>query len=97
MNTVIRPKGGRVYGPNGGLAAWANAYLTTTVGQKAVVAVTGLSLTGFVLGHLVGNLKMFSGQDSINAYAHFLKHDIGAAALDRPRPGWSRCSSRTSP
>ena len=77
MSTVIRPKGDRVYGPNSTVAAWAKAYLTTSIGNKMVVAVTGLSLSAFVLIHMVGNAKMFSGRDSINAYAYFLKHDLG--------------------
>lgn len=77
MSAVILPKGDRVYSPNATVANWAAAYLTSSVGQKAVVAVTGLGLTGFLVGHLAGNLKMFGGRDSINAYAHFLKHDLG--------------------
>ena len=77
MSAVILPKGDRVYSPNATVASWVATYLNSSVGQKAVVAVTGLSLTGFLLGHLAGNLKMFGGRDSINAYAHFLKHDLG--------------------
>ena len=77
MSAVILPKGDRVYSPNATVASWVATYLTSSVGQKAVVAVTGLGMTGFLLGHLAGNLKMFGGRDSINAYAHFLKHDLG--------------------
>ena len=77
MSTVIRPKGDRVYGRNNTVGAWSYAYLTSSVGNKALVALTGLSLSVFVLAHMVGNAKMFSGRDSINAYAYFLKHDLG--------------------
>ena len=77
MSTVLRPKGSRVYGPKATAGAWARGYLGSTVGQKMIVAVTGLSLAAFLVGHMVGNAKMFSGQDSINAYAKFLKHDLG--------------------
>ena len=77
MSTVIRPKGDRVYGRDSTARAWSFAYLTSSIGNKAIVAVTGLSLTFFVLAHMVGNAKMFSGRDSINAYAYFLKHDLG--------------------
>jgi succinate dehydrogenase / fumarate reductase cytochrome b subunit len=45
----------------------------STVGSKILVAVTGTLLTGFVIVHLVGNLKMFEGAASINAYAVTLK------------------------
>lgn len=37
------------------------------------MAVTGLVLIGFVAGHLVGNLQIFSAPDKINGYAHFLQ------------------------
>lgn len=40
------------------------------------MAVTGVILTGFVVGHLVGNLQVFSSPDAINGYAHFL-HALG--------------------
>jgi len=49
--------------------------LYSSVGKKAVMAVTGLMLVLFVVGHLLGNLQVFApdGGESINAYAHFLK------------------------
>lgn len=37
------------------------------------MALTGLVLIGFVTGHLVGNLQIFSHPDKINGYAHFLQ------------------------
>lgn len=40
------------------------------------MAVTGLILVGFVIGHLVGNLQVFQDPDHINGYAQFL-HDLG--------------------
>jgi succinate dehydrogenase / fumarate reductase cytochrome b subunit len=46
----------------------------TTIGKKAVMAVTGLILAGFVLGHLIGNLQIFLGPDTFNAYARTLRH-----------------------
>ena len=50
----------------------------SSVGAKVTVAVTGLLLVAYTVAHMIGNLKVFSGQDSINAYAYFLKHDLGA-------------------
>src|SRR6202035_3574930 len=41
-----------------------------------VVAVTALVLIVYVLGHLLGNLQIYLGQDRINAYAKFLR-DLG--------------------
>jgi succinate dehydrogenase / fumarate reductase cytochrome b subunit len=40
------------------------------------MAVTGLILIGFVVGHLVGNLQVFQDPDHINGYAQFL-HQLG--------------------
>ena len=37
------------------------ALYSTTVGKKAVVAITGILLYGFVLLHMLGNLKVFTG------------------------------------
>lgn len=45
----------------------------STVGQKAVVGVTGVILFGFVIGHLLGNLILFAGPEAYLAYAAALK------------------------
>lgn len=45
----------------------------TTIGQKAIVAVTGLVLFGFVIGHLAGNLLLFAGPGPFNEYTTALK------------------------
>ena len=37
------------------------------------MAVTGVVLIGFVVGHLVGNLQVFEDPDRINGYSHFLQ------------------------
>ena len=54
------------------------ALYESSLGKKVVVAITGLILYGFVLGHMVGNLKVFTGNDAagephIDIYAHFLR------------------------
>ena len=41
--------------------------------KKFIVAVTGLLLLGFVLGHLAGNLLIFAGQNPLNDYAEHLR------------------------
>jgi len=43
------------------------------IGKKSVSAVTGIILSLFVVGHLVGNLQVFEGLEKLNAYAHFLQ------------------------
>jgi len=54
----------------------ANFY-RSIIGKKAVVAVTGLIMFGFLILHVVGNLKGFlpadsAGEPDIDVYAHFL-------------------------
>jgi succinate dehydrogenase / fumarate reductase cytochrome b subunit len=44
------------------------------------MAVTGLALVGFLLAHMLGNLKIFLGPAAINSYAAWLR-TIGEPAL----------------
>ena len=44
----------------------------TSIGKKVLMALTGLMLSGFIVGHLLGNLTIFFGPDLINSYAHHL-------------------------
>ncbi|HLW76261.1 MAG TPA: succinate dehydrogenase cytochrome b subunit [Bryobacteraceae bacterium] len=49
-------------------------FFSSTVGKKAVMAVTGIILAAFVVGHLIGNLQIFLGPDVFNGYARTLRH-----------------------
>jgi succinate dehydrogenase / fumarate reductase, cytochrome b subunit len=49
---------------------------SSSIGKKFLVALTGLLLVGFVLGHMAGNLLIFAGKDAINEYGQFL-HEVG--------------------
>ena len=52
------------------------------IGKKAVMAATGVILFGYVVGHLLGNLQIYSANpEQINAYAAFLHNPANAAAL----------------
>ena len=53
--------------PNRLFALWASV-----IGKKVVMAVTGAVLILFVIAHMVGNLKIFSGPAEINDYSRFL-------------------------
>lgn len=44
----------------------------TTIGKKAVMAVTGVIMVGFVFTHMAGNLQAYAGRETFNAYAAFL-------------------------
>ncbi len=59
----------------------------STIGKKVVMAVTGLILFGFVIIHMLGNLKMFAGRDYINAYGVFLR-EVGAPILGHEQVLW---------
>ncbi|NCU86633.1 MAG: succinate dehydrogenase [Actinobacteria bacterium] len=46
---------------------------STAVGKKYAMAISGIALMGFVLFHMIGNLKMYLGAAELNHYAEFLK------------------------
>ena len=50
----------------------------TTIGKKAIMAISGLVLVGFVIGHLAGNLQLYAGPEAINSYAALLHSMPGA-------------------
>jgi len=56
----------------------------STVGLKAVMAVTGAALGLFVIAHMAGNLKFFAGPAAFDGYAAWLRR-IGEPALG---PSW---------
>ena len=72
----------------------------STVALKALMAVSGLIMIGYLLAHMYGNLKVFAGPDAFNDYAHHLR-TLGEpilphtrAALDHPRrAAWSASSA----
>ena len=51
-----------------------HALTKTSLGQKYLMAVSGLVALLFVIGHMLGNLQIFLGQDQINHYAETLQH-----------------------
>lgn len=59
-----------------GIASTSIAWLFSSIGKKTVVAVTGILLVLFVIGHMLGNLTVFFGPDAINSYAVHLR-DLG--------------------
>ncbi|MBX6765895.1 MAG: succinate dehydrogenase cytochrome b subunit [Actinomadura rubrobrunea] len=56
------------------------AIYRSTVGKKAVMAVTGAILVLYLIAHMVGNLKIFFGAEDFNHYAHWLR-TIGTPAV----------------
>jgi succinate dehydrogenase / fumarate reductase cytochrome b subunit len=56
-------------------------FLTTTVGRKLVMAVTGTILVGFVCVHMLGNLQVYLGPEAMNHYAEFLRTVLHGAGI----------------
>jgi succinate dehydrogenase / fumarate reductase cytochrome b subunit len=69
----------------------ADSLLTSTVGRKAVMAVTGVVLFGYVLGHMAGNLQVFLGPEAINAYGKFLHEVVHGTGIWIVRAVLSAC------
>ena len=46
---------------------------STAVGKKYVMGITGIAMMGFVVSHMIGNLKMYMGAADLDHYAHFLQ------------------------
>jgi succinate dehydrogenase / fumarate reductase cytochrome b subunit len=62
-------------------------FYRSAIVKKWLMAVSGIILLGYVLAHLVGNLKVFLGKDDINHYAEWLR-ELGEPALPREVVLW---------
>ncbi|HEU5262684.1 MAG TPA: succinate dehydrogenase cytochrome b subunit [Gemmatimonadales bacterium] len=62
-------------------------FARSLIGTKVVMAVTGVILFLFVVGHLLGNLKLFEGPEKFNAYAEGLR-TVGAPFFGRELLLW---------
>ncbi|MCO5987019.1 succinate dehydrogenase cytochrome b subunit [Actinoallomurus spadix] len=52
----------------------------SSVGKKAVMAVTGAILVLFLIAHAIGNLKVFLGREDFDHYSHWLR-SVGEPAI----------------
>jgi succinate dehydrogenase / fumarate reductase cytochrome b subunit len=52
-----------------------SGFISSTVGRKFVMALTGLFLVIFLIVHLSVNLTLFLGPESFNAASHFMGHN----------------------
>jgi succinate dehydrogenase / fumarate reductase cytochrome b subunit len=60
----------------------AAGFYAAPIGKKAVMAVTGVMLVGYVVAHMLGNLQIYSANPAqINAYAAFLHNPVNAPLL----------------
>ena len=63
-------------------------FYRSAVGKKWVMAVTGIILLGFVLVHMIGNLKLYLSKEEINLYGEALR-DMPGHLLPRTVLLWS--------
>jgi succinate dehydrogenase / fumarate reductase cytochrome b subunit len=59
----------------------------SSVGRKLLMALSGVVLLGFVVVHMLGNLKIFFGAKKFDAYAEFLR-EVGAPVLGHGQALW---------
>lgn len=56
---------------------WFSRFLTSSIGQKLVMSITGIFLMLFLIVHLLGNLQLLATDEgeSFNTYAYFMTHN----------------------
>lgn len=59
---------------------WIGQFYRSAIGKKAVMAVTGVILFGWIFLHMLGNLKLYLGAEHLNEYAKWLRV-MGAPAV----------------
>jgi succinate dehydrogenase / fumarate reductase cytochrome b subunit len=67
--------------------SWFTDLYRSAVGKKAVMAVTGIILFGFVLIHMIGNLKLYGGPQDLDNYGGWLR-EVGYPALPHQGALW---------
>ncbi|MSR35169.1 MAG: succinate dehydrogenase cytochrome b subunit, partial [Gemmatimonadetes bacterium] len=60
----------------------------SSVGKKILMAISGIVLFGFIVLHMVGNLKVLLGPEEIDAYARFLR-EVGYPAVPNQTALWT--------
>ena len=56
---------------------WFTKFLSSSIGQKVVMSLTGIFLMLFLVVHLIGNLQLLKddGGEAFNTYAYFMTHN----------------------
>lgn len=60
---------------------WLIRALSSSIGKKFVMGITGLLLCGFLITHLAGNLLLYVGAEEYNHYAHALHEQKALLAV----------------
>jgi succinate dehydrogenase / fumarate reductase cytochrome b subunit len=66
---------------------WFGNFYRSAIGKKAVMAITGVILFGWIFAHMAGNLKLFLGSEALNHYAEWLR-DLGAPIFPHESVLW---------
>ena len=67
---------------------WPIEFYRSAVGKKWVMALTGVALLGYVVAHMIGNLKIYFGPEEINHYGEALR-DLGGNLAPRTHLLWA--------
>ncbi len=67
--------------------SWALRFYRSAVGKKYLMAITGIMLFGFVLIHMLGNLKLYMGAEALDHYGEWLR-ELGQPALPHEAALW---------
>jgi len=75
-----------------GWRSWLGGFFSSSVGQKWLMALTGIGLLGYVFVHMLGNLKIFlganeSGEYEIDLYGEALS-DLGGDLVPHTSVLW---------
>lgn len=55
---------------------WFSKFLTSSLGQKVVMSITGIFMMLFLVVHLLGNLQLLKSEgEAFNTYAYFMTHN----------------------
>ncbi|MTB53773.1 succinate dehydrogenase cytochrome b subunit [Lewinella sp. W8] len=59
------------------MKTWFGRFITSSIGQKLVMSLTGLFLITFLIVHLAGNVQLMwsDGGQAFNEYAYFMTHN----------------------
>ncbi|HNG89951.1 MAG TPA: succinate dehydrogenase cytochrome b subunit [Saprospiraceae bacterium] len=57
--------------------SWLSKFLSSSIGQKVIMSLTGLFLMLFLVVHLIGNFQLLKsdGGEAFNTYSYFMTHN----------------------
>ena len=68
-------------------STWIGTFYRSAIGKKAVMAVTGVFLFGWIFAHMLGNMKLYFGPEHMNEYARWLRV-MGGPAVPQSYALW---------